>query len=230
MSAAAEWADISPFPRCAGGDGRAISAGSVTNLSWGQQQQTMTAAPLFGGRRGWLDYSFETTGFGSVELGGPLAHRVTIVHPADAAVLRQHHCLVRSGRLRPAPYRRRIDESLLHVIDRDELVRTRADDPDSWLVAAQRVAAWCATDDHVADVAGPALRQLLWSGRRRLGSEQLRTTFAELRRATEDLAVERARYDAAVEQHVQQLVRDDIESIRFETRVLGEVRREWETS
>jgi hypothetical protein len=152
MSAAADWADISPFPRCAADEARAIATASVTNLSWSQQ------------RRGWLDYAFETTGFGSVELGGPLAHRVTIVHPAADRVLRQHHHLVRSGRLRAAPYRRALDETRLHVVDRAELVRTRADDADSWLVTAQRVAGLCAGDDEVARVVGPALRQLLWAG------------------------------------------------------------------
>jgi hypothetical protein len=228
MSAAAEWADISPFPRCAADEGRAVPPGSVTNLSWSQQQQTMTAAPLFGGRRGWLDYSSETTGFGSVELGGPLAHRVTIVHPADDRVLRRHHRLVRSGRLSPAPYRRALDETRLHVVDRAELVRTRADDVDSWLVTAQRVAGLCAGDDEVARVVGPALRQLLWAGRHHLGSEHVAATIAELRTAAQDLATERTRYRAAVDRWVSDRVHEDIEVIRLETRVLAEVRWDWE--
>ena len=228
MGAAAGWADISLFPRCADDDGRAIAPWSVTNLSWSQQQRTMTAAPLFGGRRGWLDYSFETTGFGSVELRGPLAQRVTIVHPADDDVLHRHHRLVRTGRLRPPRFRPGLDGARLHVLDRAELVRTRADEPDSWLVPAQRVAGLCATDDEVARIAGPALRRLLWAGRPDLGPATVTAEIAALRRATEDLTAERARYRVAVDRwaSLRDGARDDIESIRFETRVLAEARRE----
>ena len=242
MGAAAEWSDISPFPRCAD-DGRTIGAGSVTNLTWSQQQQAMAAAPLFGGRRTWRHYSFETTGYGSLELCGPLAHRVTIVHPGDAETLRRHHRLVRRGRLTSGS-RRRPDDAHLCVLERDELVRTRADDRDAWLFAAQRVAQLCGTDDEVARTAGPALRQLLWSGRTHLAGRDVLTMLVDLRHAAEALAEERRSYLAAVERWIttgqraaidaeihrrsaQQLVQDDIESLRLETQVLAEVRREW---
>jgi hypothetical protein len=101
MSTAAEWSRISAFPRTADDHGRTIGTFSVTNLSWAQQRATMQATPLFGGRREWPDYAAETTGYGSLELGGPLAYRVTIVAPGDEDALRGHHRLIRTGR--PGP-------------------------------------------------------------------------------------------------------------------------------
>jgi hypothetical protein len=204
-----------------------------------------SADPLFGGRRTWPAYTYETTGYGSLELRGALAYRVTIVHPDDREALRHHHRLVRSGRLNPSPYRRRrIDPAHLRVIDREELSRTRSDAVGSWLFAAQRVARVCGTDDEVARIAGPVLRQLLWVGRDHLGTEPVTAALAELRRATEDLAAERRRYCAALDRWVtsgrrhqvetqvdpepgQKLVQGDIESIRLETRVLVAVQQEW---
>lgn len=245
MSTAAEWADISPFPRRAGDDERRIGACSVTNLSWDQQRAAESAAPLFGGRRTWSAYAYETTGYGSLELCGPLAYRVTIVRPDDREVLRRHHRMVRSGRLNHAPYRwRRIDPSRLRVVDREELSRTQADAADSWLVAAQQVARACGADDEVARLAGPALRRLLWIGCDHLGAEHVAASFAELRGATEELAAARRLYRAALDRWVasgrrdqrearadleseQQLVHGDIELIRLETRVLGAVRQDW---
>lgn len=230
MNTAAEWAALSPYAPDPHEDGHAIGTLSVSNLSRSQQQQAMSHAPVLGGRRQWCDYSFELTGYGALELCGPLAYRVTIVHPDDAQALRRLHRLVRSGRLQPLGHRRRLDASRVRVIDRTELSRTGVDAHDSWLFAAQAVARWCGTDDTIAQIAGPALRRLLWTGRDHLGSEHLATVIAELRRATEDLAVERARYVAALERRVRGLaaVPDGVESIRLETRVLAEVRREWE--
>ncbi|MET0929241.1 MAG: hypothetical protein ABWX74_06970 [Aeromicrobium sp.] len=217
MSTAAEWADTSE----AGAD------------------------PLFGGRRTWPAYTYETTGYGSLELRGARAYRVTIVHPDDRDALRRHHRLVRSGRLNPAPYRRRrIDPAHLRVIDREELSGTRADAVGSWLSTTQRVAHVCGADDEVARLAGPALRQILWVGRDHLGTEHVAAALAELRRATEELAAERRRYCVALDRWVAsgrrpqvetrvdpetgpQLVQGDIESIRLETRVLVAVQREW---
>lgn len=222
MGAAAEWADISPFPRGAGEDAPLIGMWSVTNLSWAQQRAAVSAAPLFGERRQWLGYSAETTGYGSLELCGPLAYRVTIVHPDDSQALRQHHRMVRSGRLRTARYWRRIALDHVHVIERAELCRSRADARGSWLFAAQAVARLCGADDEVAWIAGPALRRLLWAGRAGLGPE-LTATITELRDLTESLAAERRRYLAAVEQSI----RDDLETIQLEIRTLAEVRRDW---
>ncbi|MCW2839023.1 MAG: hypothetical protein JWR55_506 [Aeromicrobium sp.] len=241
MGAAAEWADITPFARRAGDD-RLLAALSVSTLSWAQQHESVTPAPLFGGRRTWVGYAFETTGYGSLELCGPLAYRVTIVHPDDREALRQHHRLVRRGRLRPAPYRRRLGDSRLRVIEREQLTRSRADTHGSWLFAAQRIARVCGTDDEVARIAGPALRQLLWVSRDHLDSRHVEAAFVELARATEDLATERRRYRAAVDRWVaaghrselqaeahlgavRQLVQGDLDSIRLETGVLAEVRR-----
>ena len=227
MGAAAEWADISPFPRCAEDDGRTIATGSVTNLTWNQQQQTMAAAPLFGGRRTWRHYSYETTGYGSLELRGPLAYRVTIVHPGDPETLRRHHRLVRSGRLQTALRARRLDGAHLQVMERDALVALCADEPDSWLVTAQHIARWCASDDEVAGTAGQVLHRLLWNGRHQLGTRPMRAALADLRHATEDLVAERARYRVAVDRWIDttSAVRD-IDAIRFETRVLADARRE----
>jgi len=196
---------------------------------WAQRREPVRADPLFGTRREWVGYSCETTGYGSVELCGPSAHRVTIVHPADDDVLRLHHRLVRNGRLRPAWYARRPDASRLHVVDRDELVRTRADLRGSWLSAAHAIARSCGEDDEVARMAGPALRQLLWSGRAQLDSPQVTVAFTELRRATDALVAERRRYRAAVDRWVgADIAQQDVESIRLEARVLAEVRREWD--
>jgi hypothetical protein len=188
----------------------------------------MRPDPLFGTRREWAGYSFETTGYGSVERCGPSAHRVTIVHPADDDVLRLHHRLVRNGRLRPAWWRR-LDASRVHVIDREELFRTRADLRGSWLSAAHAVARSCGEDDEVARMTGPALRQLLWTGRAQLDSPQVTAAFTELRRAADALVAERRRYRAAVDRWVgADLVQQDVESIRLEARVLAEVQREWD--
>lgn len=245
MSAAAEWAATSPYAPDPRADVQMIGALSVSNLSWSQQQQAMSQAPVLGGRRQWCDYSFEMTGYGSLELCGPLAYRVTIVHPDDVPALRQLHRLVCTGRLRPAWYRRQMDASHVHVIDRAELCRTRADARGSWLFAAQAVARLCGTDDEIAHIAGSALRRLLWTGRPHLGSEHFTAAATELRRATEELAGERRRYAAALERRLSsgprssarapehrrtppQLVRDDVECIRLEAQVLAEVRREWE--
>jgi hypothetical protein len=197
---------------------------------WAQHREAMTAAPLFGGRRSWLDYSFATTGYGSVERSGPRAYRVTIVRPGDPVALRQHHRLMRSGRLTPGPFRPRLDDSRVHVVDREELSLTRADAHDSWLVTAQHVARLCGADDEVARIAGAALRSLLWSGRVQLGSEPFMAAIDDLRRATEELAVERTAYRAAVDRWVagEELARSDIESIEVETRVLAKVRQEWD--
>lgn len=244
MDTAAEWAALSPYPPDPHENVHAIGAISVTNLSWSQQQQTMSHAPLLGGRRQWCGYSFEMTGYGAVELCGPLAYRVTIVHPDDPQALRQLHRLVCSGRLRPPRYRRGPDTSRVHVVDLAELSRTGADVRGSWLFAAQRIARLCGTDDEVAQIAGPALRRLLWIGREHLGSEHLTAAITELRQATEDFAAERTRYVAALEQRIRgdapstlqaedrlrvlrQAVRSDIASIRLEIQVLAEVQREW---
>lgn len=245
MDTAAEWAAISPHGPNPGEDRWARGTSLVTNLSWSQQHQTLNAAaPLFGGRRGWLDYTYETTGYGSLELRGPLAYRVTIVQPGDAQTLRRHHRLVRSGHLKPARRWRRCDPCRVHVIERDELCRTRADDRDSWLFAAQGVARLCAGDDEVARLAGASLCRLLWFGREHLSSEHVSAAFAELRRATEALAAERRSYRTAVErracagehhtfgtearlQSVDQLAQEDLESIRLEVRALSEVQSEW---
>lgn len=222
MGAAAEWATTSLYAPDPREDVRTIGTLSVSNLSWSQQQQTMSHAPALGGRRQWCGYSFELTGYGSVELCGPLAYRVTIVHPDDAAALRQLHRIVRSGRLRPAWYQPRPDVSHIHVLDRAELCRTRADARGSWLFAAQAVARLCGTDDEVAQLAGPALRRLLWAGRRGLVPE-LTATITELLRVTESFAEERQRYLAAIEQRAA----EDLAAIRLETQVLAAARREW---
>lgn len=232
MDTAAEWAAISPYAPDPHENVLTIGALSVTNLSWSQQQQTMSHAPLFGGRRQWCGYSFELTGYGLLELCGPLAYRVTIVHPDDSQALRQLHRLVCSGRLRPAWYRRRPDTSRVHVVDRAELSRTRVDVRDSWLFAAQRIARLCGTDDEVAQIAGPALRRLLWIGTEHPDSD-LTAAITELRRATEDLAAERKKYVAALERRIRGNARrtvlpGDVESVWLETQVLAEVRREWE--
>lgn len=223
MSTAAEWAAISPYAPDPHLDARATF--SVSNLSWSQQQQAMGQAPVLGGRRQWCDYSFELTGYGSLELCGPLAYRVTLVPPDDGQALRQLHRLVCSGRLQPLWSRRHLDASRVHVIDRAELSRTGVDARGSWLFVAQAVARLCGTDDEIAQIAGPALRGLLWAGREHLGSADLSAAITELRRATEDLAAERARYVAALERRV----RGDIDAVRLEAQVLAEVRREWDT-
>lgn len=244
MSTAAEWATLSPYAPDPHEDVHTIGTLSVSNLSWSQQQQAMSHAPVFGGRRQWCDYSFELTGYGALELCGLLAYRVTIAHPDDVQALRQLHRLVCSGRLRPLRNRRRLDASRVHVIERAELSRTGVDARDSWLFAAQAVARMCGTDDEIAQIAGPALRHLLWAGRDHLGSEHLTAPITELRRATEDLAAERMRYVAALERRIRgdvqstpqearmrsltQEVRRDIESLRLEVQVLAEVQREWE--
>ncbi len=243
MSTAAEWAAISRFRPGSHENVRPIGTTSVTNLTWSQQQAAMSAAPLFGDRRQWDGYSAETTGYGSLELSGPLPHRVTIVHPSDADALRRHHRLVRRGRLRPAWYESRLDSSRLHVLARAELCRSRADDRGSWLFAAQRIASLCAADDDVARLVGPALRQLLWAGREQLGSDQVSAACTELRRAAEALAAERQAYLESVERlttgsvndvtdrrFVADVVQDDLETIRLEVRVLAEVQREWDAT
>lgn len=247
MSTAAEWAAVSPYARDPREDVRTIGAFSLTNLSWAQQQQTMSHGPLLGGRRQWCGYSFELTGYGSLELCGPLAYRVILVHPDDVSALRQLHRLVQSGRLRPACYRRRPDASHMYVLDRAELARTRVDARDSWLFAAQDIARLCGTDDEVAQMAGPVLRHLLWSGRDRPGSEHFAAAITELHQATQDLAAERTRYLAALERRfcgdaasaspaeapplsAGQLAHADIDSIRLEAQVLAEVQREWEAA
>ncbi|MET1037602.1 MAG: hypothetical protein ABW075_04960 [Aeromicrobium sp.] len=241
MGTAADWSRISLFPRAAHEHGPTLGTFSVTNLSWTQQRATMHAAPLFGGRRSWVDYSYETTGYGSLELCGQLAYRVTIVHPDDDDARRRHHRLIRSGRSKPAWFRRQPDAGRVHVIDHAELETTRANARGSWLFMAQRIARLCGTDDEVARLAGPAVRQLLWSGREHLGSARIADAIGELQHATETLAVERTRYTAAVDRLVGDQpqvvvpardvlhdVRRDIETIRFEARVLAEVREEWD--
>lgn len=193
-----------------------------TAADWSQDTTTPSAPPL-GGRQRWLDYTAETTGYGSFERGGDLVHRVTIVHPDDDAALRWHHALVQSGRLRSlVPARRRVLEIRTHVLDRAELVRSRADAPGSWLAAAQDVARLCGTDDAVADVAGPALRRLLWDARSHLGSAQAVAALADLQAAAGDLVTERRRFVLA-----QRSLRD-VEAVRLEAAVYAEVRREWE--
>jgi hypothetical protein len=241
MGAAADWSRISPFPRGPEQDAGTTGAFSVTNLSWSQQRATMTGAPLFGGRRQWRDYSFETTGYGSLELCGQLAYRMSIVHPADDDGLRRHHRLVRRGRLTPVGIRRRPGTDRVHVLGRDELVRSGADTRGSWLFTAQRVARLCGTDDELAGFAGPALRQLLWVARDDLGDRAVADAFVDLRRATEALDAELTRHRAAVASRVRgdlhgepsieaglHEVRRDIEAIGFEARVLSAVRQEWD--
>ncbi len=190
---------------------------------WTHRSAPLTADPLFGARRQWLAYSFETTGYGSVERCGSLPYRVTVVHPGDDHTLLQHHRLVRLGRLAPALHQRRIDASHLHVIDREELVRTRVDGHGSWLSAAQTIAGLCATDGDVARTVGPALRQLLWFSREHVGSGHVASALAELQQAAAALAAERDHYRAAV----GRLVQDDLVSIRLETETMAQMRREW---
>lgn len=190
---------------------------------WTHRPAPFTADPLFGARRQWLAYSFETTGYGSVERCGSAPHRVTIVHPDDDRALQQHHHLVRRGRLAPALHLRRIDATSVHVIDRDELVRTGADGRGSWLSGTQDIARLCATDNDVSRLVGPALRQLLWFGREHVGSQHVAGALAELRQAAEALAAEREHYIAAL----VRLVQDDIRSIRLETETMAQMRREW---
>lgn len=225
MSEAAEWSAMPPYAPDPHEDVHAAGTRSVTNLSWSQQQQTMSHAPAFGGRRQWCGYSFELTGYGAVELCGPLAYRVTIVHSDAPQALHQLHRLVSSGRLQPAWYRRKLDASCLHVVDRAELSGTRVDARGSWLFVAQAVARLCRTDDGVAQIAGPALRRLLWTERGCLDTAHFAAAINELHRATADLAAERKRYLVALE---QKILSGDVESIRLEAQVLAEVRREWD--
>ena len=133
----------------------------------------------------------------------------------------------------------------MHVIDRDELCRTRADDPGSWLAEAQGIARLCGVDDAVARLAGSSLRRLLWFGREHLDTECVGTALADLGRATESLAAARGSYHAAVERMafaserwacgtqaqlevVDQLAQEDVHSINLEVRALAEVQAEWE--
>lgn len=230
MSTAAEWARISPYACEPHEDVHSIGALSVTNLSWSQQQQTMSHAPMLGGRRQWRGYAFELTGYGALELCGPLAYRVSIVHPDDAQALRQLHRLVCTGRLQPAWYRRRLPVSHVHILERGELSRTHVDARGSWLFAAQAVARLCGTDDQIAQLAGPALRRLLWTGREQLDSEHLATALNELRLAADELATERRRYGTALDRRVcgDPATQNAVQSLRLEAQVLAEVRREWE--
>lgn len=226
-------------------DADAVGAPSVSNLTRAQLLEAMgSSAPVFGGRRQWLDYVGETTRFGSVELSGTSAHRVTLVRPGDATALAEHHRLVRTGRLAPTWPRRPLGADRLHVLERDDLRHTRADALDSWLVLAQGVARLCGTDDEVAHLAGGPLHRVLWSGRTRLDAPDVLDALAELHRAAAELAVERTSYRAAVERMVHlgrpasaagtqphaadELVRADLESIRLEIRTLAAVRTEWD--
>lgn len=247
MDTAADWAAVSPHALGPDEGMRALASSSITNLSWTQQHQSMsTAGPLFGGRRSWLDYTCETTGYGSLEMAGSLAYRVTIVRPGDTESLRQHHGLVRNGRMKAPWFGRSTDPSSAHVIDHDELVSTRAHARGSWLFSSQDVARLCATDDEVARIAGGSLRRILWDSREHLGSEHITGLLAELRLAAEELAAERTSYRTALTHmvcagepgwagtaarlsSVIQLAQDDLESIRLETRALAGVRTEWDS-
>ncbi len=198
---------------------------TISNLTRSQRLEAMgSAGPVFGGRRQWLGYVGETTGFGSLELSGCSPRRVSIVRPGDDDALREHHRLVRAGRLAPAWPRRSMGADRVHVVDHDELLLSRADAHDSWLAAAQAVARLCDTDDEVARLVADPLRLVLWSGRRRLGSPILVAELAELQQAAAELATERVAHHAAVERFAG---RHDLDAIRLETRALAELRAEW---
>lgn len=182
-------------------------------------------AALFGGRRTWTDYAFETTGYGSLELRGASVFRLTIVHPGRDDVLRDHHRQVRRGTTGPGWFRRRHEDGLDHVVDRDELVRAHADARGSWLSDVRAVARRCGTDDEVARLAGPALRDLLWSERERLHCTHVAAALAELRDATETFAAERTQHAALV---ARRRLAADLTAIRFEASVLAAVRQEWD--
>jgi hypothetical protein len=214
-----------------------------TAADWAAVSPIDSPAPVFGGRRQWLGYVYETTGFGSLEMSGASAHRVTIVRPGDAQALADHHRMVRAGRLVPTWPRRAPGPDRVHVLEHDELRRTRADAHDSWLVAARGVARLCGTDDEVAHLAGGPLRHVLWSGRHHLASLDVVGALVELRHAADELAVERTAYRAAVERltrdgrrapqddprpGVDELARRDLETIRLEIRALSAVRAEWD--
>ncbi len=240
MDTAADWAAVSPHAP----DVRRTSGPSISNLTREQQLTAMgSPAPVFGGRRQWINYVCETTGFGSLEMLGASAHRVTLVRPGDVQALTDHHRLVRAGRLAPGWPRRPLGAHRVHVLDHVELVRTRADAHDSWLVAAQGIARLCGTDDEVAHLAGGPLRHVLWSGRHDLAARFVVSTLVELRHAADELATERTAYRAAVERmtrggrptteddpqrDVDELARHDLEAIRLEISALSAVRAEWD--
>ncbi|MBD8608772.1 hypothetical protein IFT73_18100 [Aeromicrobium sp. CFBP 8757] len=199
---------------------------TISNLTRSQHLESLgSAAPVFGARRQWLGYVGETTGFGSLELSGCSPRRVTLVRPGDAEALREHHRLVRTGRLAPAWPRRPMGPGRVHVLDHEELLRTRADAHDSWLVAAQAVARLCRTDDEMAGLVADPLRHVLWAGREWLGSPGVVGALAALRQAADELATERAAHRAAVE---RMACRHDLDAIRLEIRTLAELRAEWD--
>lgn len=249
MDTAAAWAAASPRATGTPPDDRSVRAVSISNLTRAQQLEAMgSAAPVFGGRRQWLDYVGETTGFGSLEMSRSSAHRVTLIRPGDAEALREHHRLVLAGRLTPSWPRPPLGAHRVHVLDRDELLRTRADAHDSWLVAAQGVARLCATDDQVAALVGGSLRHILWSGREHLAAAHVVLALTELGQAAHELAAERIAHRDAVERMIRrgrrpdetagevdaeaeavgELTRREIESIRLEARALSAVRTEWD--
>lgn len=177
----------------------------------------VTAPPL-GGRREWCDYSYETTGYGSVERSGLSVRRVTLVRPGDRAALRRHHHLVVAGRLHPVRGRKILARSL-HVVDGAAL--RHAGERSSWLAVAHGVARSCATDDVVAEVAGGTLRRLLWSARHDLSSRDALVALHELAAATDALVAERSRFSMALAEH-------DIADVRLQARALAELRGEWD--
>lgn len=241
MDSAAEWATLSPHVPRLHPDEPPLDVRSVSNLTRAQRVAAMdSAAPALGGRRQWLGYACETTGYRSVELSGSSARRVTLVRPGDPDALRRHHRQVRAGSLGPGWLRRPLGPDRVHELDLPELHRTRADAPGSWLRLAQAVARVCGTDDEVALLAGGPLRRILWSSRERLDSPHVVHALLELHRAAHELAAERTAYRHALERMVRRdrpdvrpdtvddLTLHELEAIRLEARTLSAVRAEWD--